>query len=143
MVLTCLQNEQAMSFKIRNLAANDIRGAFKTMNLDMRQYGSLHMFLHAESIVGSQQVNNNQLNAVIRIGSDFLNNYYEIKIPLRVTPPGNYPNTEAGQKRVWPDSNNLDFDIQDLVQLKIRRNNQTFEILPVTTRRGLEIKALL
>lgn len=121
--INLLQNEQAMSYKIRNLATNDIRAAFKTMNLDMRQYGSLHMFAHAESVVGSQPINNNQLNAVIRIGSDFLNNYYEIKIPLRVTPPGNYPNTDAGQRAVWPDSNNLDFNIQDLVQLKIRRNN--------------------
>jgi cell surface protein SprA len=126
--INLLQNEQAMSYKIRNLAVNDIRGAFKTMNLDMRQYGSLHMFVHAESVVGSQPLNNNQLNAVIRIGSDFLNNYYEIKIPLRVTPPGNYPNTEAGQRTVWPDSNNLDFNIQDLVQLKIRRNNTTQNI---------------
>ncbi|MGI8635697.1 MAG: cell surface protein SprA, partial [Segetibacter sp.] len=126
--INLLQNEQAMSYKIRNLPANDIRAAFKTMNLDLRQYGSLHMFVHAESIVGSQPINNNQLNAVIRIGSDFLNNYYEIKIPLRVTLPGNYPNTDAGQRRVWPDSNNLDFDIQDLVQLKIRRNNKTQNI---------------
>jgi cell surface protein SprA len=128
--INLLQNEQAMSFQIRNLATNDVRAVFKTMNLDMRQYGALHMFVHAESAPSTiaQPVNNNQLNAVIRIGSDFLNNYYEIKIPLRVTPPGNYPNTDAGQRKVWPDSNNLDFNIQDLVQLKIRRNNKSMNI---------------
>ena len=120
-----LQNEQAMSFQIRNLATNDTRAAFKTMNLDMRQYGRLNMFVHAESVPNSPTIKDNQLNAVIRLGSDFLNNYYEIKIPLRVTLPGSYPNTDAGQLRVWPDSNNLDLNIQDLVQLKIRRNNNT------------------
>jgi cell surface protein SprA len=121
--INLLQNEQAMSYQIRNLQTNDIRAAFKTMNLDMRQYGKLNMFIHAESVVGSQPVNDNQLNAVVRIGNDFLNNYYEIKIPLRVTKPGNYSNTELDQRKVWPDSNNLDFNIQDLVQLKVHRNS--------------------
>jgi len=126
--INLLQNEQAMSYQIRNLQTNDIRASFKTMNLDMRQYGRLNMFIHAESVVGSQPVNDNQLNAVIRIGNDFLNNYYEIKIPLRVTKPGNYFNTDLDQRKVWPDSNNLDFDIQDLVQLKVRRNSKVQNI---------------
>ncbi len=126
--INLLQNEQAMSYQVRNLQTNDIRAAFKTMNLDMRQYGKLDMFIHAESVVGSQPVNDNQLNAVIRIGSDFLNNYYEIKIPLRITKPGNYSNTDAGQRKVWPDSNNLNLNIQDLVQLKVRRNSKILDI---------------
>ena len=126
--INLLQNEQAMSYQIRNLQTNDVRAAFKTMNLDMRQYGRLNMFIHAESVVGSQPINDNQLNAVVRIGNDFLNNYYEIKIPLRVTKPGNYSNTDADQRKVWPDSNNLDFNIQDLVQLKIRRNSNIQDI---------------
>ncbi len=121
--INLLQNEQAMSFKIRSLAAGDARAVFKTMNLDMRQYGKLSMFVHAESAIGTSTIVDNQLSAVIRIGQDFLNNFYEVRIPLRVTPPGNYPNTDAGQRRVWPDSNNLDFNIQDLVQLKLRRNS--------------------
>jgi cell surface protein SprA len=126
--INLLQNEQAMSYQIRNLQTNDIRAAFKTMSLDMRQYGRLNMFIHAESVVGSQPVKDNQLNAVIRIGNDFLNNYYEIKIPLTVTKPGNYSNTDADQRKVWPDSNNLDLNIQDLVQLKVRRNSRNPDI---------------
>ena len=117
-----LQNEQAMSFQISQLQGKNTRAAFKTMNLDMRQYGKLDMFVHAESKVKSRPINDNQLNAVIRIGSDFINNYYEIKIPLRITKPGNYANTDADQLKVWPDSNNLNLNVQDLVQLKLRRN---------------------
>ena len=123
-----LQNEQAMSFKIRGLNTNETRAAFKTMNLDMRQYGKLNMFVHAESAIGSQRIKNSQLNAVIRIGNDFLNNYYEVKIPLQVTEPGNYSNSEDDKRKVWPDSNNLDFNVQDLVQLKIRRNTDPSRI---------------
>lgn len=126
--INLLQNEQAMSFQIRHLGTNDIRAAFKTMNLDMRQYGTLNMFVHAESVPGSQPINNNQLNAVIRIGDDFQNNFYEIKIPLTVTRPGTYPNTDVGQRSVWPDSNILNFDLQELVQLKMRRNKNVQNI---------------
>jgi len=122
--INILQNEQAMSFQIRNLPTGESRGVFKTMNLDMRQYGKLNMFVHAESVPNSTSLYNSQLRAVVRIGQDFLNNYYEIKIPLQVTPAGRYVNDDAGQRRVWPDSNSLDFDIQDLVQLKDRRNQQ-------------------
>ena len=120
-----LQNEQAMSFKLRDLRYDDARGAFKTMNLDMRQYGRLSMFIHAESVDLTSPIVDNQLHAIVRIGNDFLNNYYEVRIPLKVTPTapaGGYQNTEAAQKIVWPEANNLDFDIQDLVQLKVRRN---------------------
>ncbi len=117
-----LQNEQAMSFQIRGLDKNEIRGAFKTLNLDMRQYGKLNMFIHAERLKNGGLLVDTQLTAVIRIGNDFANNYYEVKIPLKVTPPNQYPNTEEGKKSVWPDSNNLDLDLQQLVQLKAQRN---------------------
>ncbi|HEX8462710.1 MAG TPA: cell surface protein SprA, partial [Segetibacter sp.] len=117
-----LQNEQAMSFRIRGLGKGKTRAAFKTMNLDMRQYGRLNMFVHAENVIGSAPLRSKDLNAVIRIGNDFLNNYYEVKIPLQITPQGVYSNSEDDKRKVWPDSNNLDFNVQDLVQLKIRRN---------------------
>jgi len=116
-----LQNEQALSMQVRNLANGDARATFKTLNIDMRQYGKLSMFAHAESIVGQTAVKDNELNLVMRIGQDFLNNYYEIKIPLKITPPGRYSN--AQNEIVWPTANNLDFSLQDLVNLKLNRNN--------------------
>ncbi len=115
------QNEQAMSLKISNLLSGDARGVFKTMNLDIRQYGKLSMYVHAESVPGQRPVRDNELNAIIRIGQDFLNNYYEIKIPLKVTPPGNYPRGQ--EDKVWPAENNLDFSLRSLIDLKLTRNN--------------------
>ncbi len=118
--INILQNEQAMSLQVRDLANGDARGVFKTFNLDMRQYGKLSMFVHAESIIGQRVVADGDLNAVIRIGQDFLNNYYEVKVPLKVTPPKQYAKGE--EEKVWPPENNLDFDLQDLIQIKTRRN---------------------
>jgi cell surface protein SprA len=113
-----LQNEQSMSLKIKNLASGDSRGVFKDFNLDLRQYGELSMFIHAESVPGQTPVLDSQLVAVIRLGSDFLSNYYEVRIPLAVT----QPNPSATPAEVWPTANNLDFELSQLVTLKLHRD---------------------
>src|SRR3954464_12953885 len=81
------------------------------------------MFIHADCAVG-QTVNDGEFNAVIRIGQDFLNNYHEVKIPLKITQPSSTATTE----QIWPDSNNLDILLNDLVQLKLRRNSSSWSV---------------
>jgi len=110
-------NEQSLSVQVCDLLQHDARGVFKTMNLDMRQYGKLSMFIHAESVPGQQQLADGDLAAVIRIGNDFSGNYYEIKIPLKITPPGT-----TDSLLIWPEANYLDFSLDELTQLKTRRN---------------------
>ncbi len=118
-----LQNEQSMALQVSNLREGDARSVFKTTNLDLRYYGKLSMFAHAESIAktGITPIKDGDLNLVVRIGQDFTNNFYEIKVPLKVTPAGTYTNAEADQ--VWPTANNLDFNLQELIDMKLRRNN--------------------
>ena len=41
-------NEQSLSVQICDLPQEHSRGVFKTMNMDMRQYGKMRMFIHAE-----------------------------------------------------------------------------------------------
>lgn len=115
-----LQNEQSMSLKLSNLAQGESRAVFKTLNLDLRQFGQMSMFIHAESVdsLAQQPIHDNDMTAVIRIGQDFLNNYYEIRIPLKVT----LPKTTATAAEIWPVDNNLEIVLNDLVQLKLRRN---------------------
>ncbi|MEP6748782.1 MAG: cell surface protein SprA, partial [Bacteroidota bacterium] len=113
------QNEQAMSLQICNLAQNDARGVFKTFNLDLRQYGTLSMFIHAEGSGAVDPLQPNSLVAVVRLGSDFVSNYYEIKIPLTKTP---YNTTDPNI--IWPAQNELALSLQRLIQLKVRRNTR-------------------
>jgi cell surface protein SprA len=120
--INLLQNEQALSMQICGLASNDTRGVFKTLNLDLRQYGRLQMFIHAESVAGATRLRNNDLQAVIRIGNDFINNFYEIKIPLRIT---GTTTDQFKDSLVWPSSNELDLELNRLTLLKIKRNNST------------------
>ena len=112
------QNEQSMSLQICNLPLNDARGVFKTFNLDLRQYGTLSMFVHAEGRGAADPLQAGALEAVIRLGNDFVSNYYEIKIPLTKT---DYGTTDPN--RIWPTQNELSLSLQRLVQLKVRRNN--------------------
>jgi cell surface protein SprA len=112
-----LLNEQAMSLQICGLLPGEARGVYKNTNYDLRRYGTMDMFIHAESR-GSPNIDSNyQLAAVIRIGSDFINNFYEVRIPLIITPWGSLLVTD-----IWPDSNNLNLNLQRLVQLKEDRN---------------------
>src|SRR5450432_1858718 len=114
-----LLNEQSMSLQICGLLPGDARGVYKNTNLDLRRYGKMDMFIHAESRggPGADSIKNNQLSAVIRIGSDFISNFYEIRIPLEITP---WFTTNPAV--IWPDSNNLNLNLQRLVQLKMDRN---------------------
>lgn len=112
-----LMNEQSLSLKLNSLKEKSTCGVFKTMNLDLRQYGRLSMFVHAEETLFQGFILDKDLNAVIRIGNDFVSNYYEVRIPLKITKWG-----ATDSLAIWPAENNLDFDIQELVRLKTRRN---------------------
>ncbi|HEU0110894.1 MAG TPA: cell surface protein SprA [Flavisolibacter sp.] len=112
-------NEQSISLRINNLEKDKSRGVFKTMNLDLRQYGRLLMFVHVEDAVKpGTHIQDGDLNALVRIGNDFVSNYYEVKIPLKVTPWG-----ARDSLIIWPAENNLDFDLGILTQLKTKRNS--------------------
>ncbi|MGZ8545398.1 MAG: T9SS outer membrane translocon Sov/SprA, partial [Flavisolibacter sp.] len=113
-----LLNEQSLSLKVANLGKDASRGVFKTLNLDLRTYGQMSMFIHAESSTfPGTNINDDDLNAVIRIGNDFVSNFYEIKIPLKITPYG-----ATDSLAIWPEANNLDFELQRLIRLKMDRN---------------------
>jgi cell surface protein SprA len=119
-----LQNEQALTLQFCNLGKFDGKAVFETFaNRDLRQFRKLQMFIHAEKNQ-TTTLNDDDLTAVIRIGSDFVSNYYEVKIPLKLTPlnTGLNPNSDAYNDTLWIHRNNLDLDLSILTQLKTSRN---------------------
>ena len=120
------QNEQSMTLEVCDLAQGDARGAFQTYsNLDMRQYGNLAMYIHAEADPTDITLADKDLTAVIRIGSDFVNNYYQIRIPLYLTPfsaESLDPNSDAYNDTLWRSINSLDLNLTTLPALKQQRN---------------------
>ena len=125
-----LQNEQSLTLQVCNLAQNDSRAVQQTFaNRDLRQFRKLQMYIHAEenTKVGAGTLRDKDLTAVFRMGTDFVNNYYEIRIPLILTNPlaGSTmdPNSNPYNDTLWNPRNSLEVDLQTLVKLKQARNN--------------------
>ncbi len=119
------QNEQSLSLRVNGtptgtggLEVGDSRAVFKNVDIDMRQYNKLKMFLHAEALPSPTDptpLQNDQMSAFIRFGNDFTNNYYQVEIPLKITPEGGNPKPED----IWPELNEINLPTKLLTQLKI------------------------
>ncbi len=116
------QNEQSLSIRVGTLTdyglePGDSRAVFKNESIDMRQYKKLRMFLHAEALappVDNNPLQDNEMVAFMRFGGDFVDNFYQVEIPLKTTQYGN--NTPNG---VWPDANQMDISLALLTKLKV------------------------
>ncbi|CAN5501796.1 cell surface protein SprA [soil metagenome] len=111
-------NEQSLSLSVCNLEDGDARGAFKTLQLDLRSYKKLKMFVHAEASEVEDALKDGDLTAFVRVGNDFTENYYEYEIPLKVTPWGT-----TDPEIIWPEQNLLELDLDKFVNLKLSRND--------------------
>ena len=117
-------NEQSIELRVDNLADGDARAVFKNVNIDIRQYKRLKMDVHAEMIEG-YPLYDDEVTALIRMGTDYTNNYYEYEVPLKLTPHRMYNNnSDADRNAVWPRENLIDIDLEALVDVKIARNKE-------------------
>jgi len=102
------QNEQSLVLEVCELEPRDSKGVFKNINIDMRQYKKLRMFMHAQAgQTGS--LGSGDLVGFIRMGNDLTQNYYQIELPLEV-------NNGSAREDVWPNEINLELDV--LQQIK-------------------------
>jgi len=121
------QNEQSLSLRvykkspeisgIGGLEPKDSRAVFKNVNVDMRQYKKLRMFLHAEALednVSNDRLKDNEMVAFIRFGNDFTENFYQVEMPLKVTPHG-----ASTPEAIWPAENEIELPLSLLTKLKI------------------------
>ncbi|GAA0717173.1 cell surface protein SprA [Aquimarina litoralis] len=109
------EDERSLALTVNDLQPNDGRGVYKNLNVDMRQYENLEMFLHAENLPQQTSLIDNELVAFIRMGNDFTNNFYQIELPLEVTEA-----TAAAPRAedVWPLNNRLSLPLSFLQQIK-------------------------
>ena len=117
-------NEQALALNVCNLTDGDARSAFKNMSLDVRNYKKLQMFIHGEAPTNtSVPLKDNDLTVFVRLGTDYIDNYYEYEIPLKLTPPGFYNGENSNdQALVWPEANNMVLEFEKLQEAKQQRN---------------------
>jgi cell surface protein SprA len=112
-------NEQSIKLTVDGLVDGDARGVFKNVALNLVNYGRIKMFFHAQN-------NGNQgdsATAFLRLGTDMIDNYYEVEVPLVFTPRGSTdPNV------IWPEENNIDMEFADLYALKKLRDKGDLNI---------------
>ncbi len=129
-----LQNEQSLAINVCNLMDGDARAIYRNINFDMRFYDRIKMFVHAEDVVGSgRNVVEGDLAFFMRIGSDYEENYYEYEIPLTLSSTDDLGTDNASDQfinEVWRIENEINFDLRDLIDLKIARND--IAGLPIT-----------
>lgn len=125
-------NEQSLVLDVCNLQDGFSKFAFRYLDLDIRQYKRLKMFAHAETGDPNQVLNNGDVSVVLRLGTDFQSNYYEYEVPLQVTQPG-----QNSPELVWPESNEIDLQLDKLIDAKQNRNRQT-----VSPNSGVSINSL-
>jgi cell surface protein SprA len=106
------QNEQSLVVNTCKLEPEDSRAVYKNINVDMRQYKKLRMFIHAEEGTSPGLADGDAVG-FIRMGNDFTQNYYQIEIPLEVSPEGSISETA-----VWPDVNEINLPIEVLAKIK-------------------------
>ncbi|HTA83800.1 MAG TPA: cell surface protein SprA [Bacteroidia bacterium] len=117
------ENEGSLALQLCNLQDGDARAVYKNVQLDLRAYKNLQMFIHCESADPVHLLKDGDVTAFIRLGSDFTSNYYEYEVPLQVTPKGTYNTNNAGdQSAVWPDANQMNIDISKLENAKLARD---------------------
>ena len=115
------QNEQSLLVRIKDLAPGETRAVFKNTSYDMRMFNKLKMFVHAESIPGLPDTDDNDLTAILRLGSDTDDNFYQLEIPLRITESG-----EISADSIW--KNDFDTQLKELGKLKLERLSTTVPV---------------
>ena len=111
-------NEQSLVLEICNLQDGDARAAYRNVQFDVRTYKKLKMFVHAEEVI-SNTLENHELTMFVRLGTDFVDNYYEYELPMDVTDWNN----NAPAEDIWPSSNDIEIIFDDLIDLKKERNS--------------------
>lgn len=111
-------NEQSLALEVCNLEDGDSRAAFRNVNVDMRSYKKLKMFIHAETDNEFQDLKYGDVTVFIRLGSDFNQNYYEYEIPVNFTEW-----FSALDDEIWPESNDMIIEFEKLRNAKATRNS--------------------
>lgn len=124
-------NEQSLQVCVDDLEDGDARAVFKNISMDLFNYGRIKMYLHANSY--SQDT---VITAFLRLGTDFDQNFYEIEIPLYISRDlSNTPDPDE----VWPAENEIDLALDELYQLKARRDRENIPLTEFYPRNGLQV----
>jgi cell surface protein SprA len=111
-------NEQSLRLTVTDLDNMNARASYKNVTFNLLNYKRLNMYIHAET--PDPKTKDGDMNAFLRLGTDFTQNYYEIEVPLYFSSPGN-----GDPNEVWRNENGIDIAIDDLINTKLDRDRNT------------------
>jgi len=112
-------NEQSLRLTVTDLDNLNARAAYKNVSYNLLNYKQLNMFIHAET-PQSNPAANGDMNAFLRLGTDFTENYYEIEVPLYFSAPN-----DPDPFEVWRPENTIQMQIDDIINVKLARDRAT------------------
>ncbi|MCP4459269.1 MAG: cell surface protein SprA [Cytophagales bacterium] len=120
-------NEQSLQMCVEDLENGDGRAAFKTLTeLDLINYDRIEMFLHAHAYKNDNP-QDGDVNAFVRFSTDNTKHYYEIEIPLVMTPLG-LSSGSGNERAIWPLENEINLEIDLLKAVKVERDRWNIDI---------------
>jgi cell surface protein SprA len=122
-----LQNEQSVTLKVNELPANKARAIYKNISIDLRRFKKLKMFMHLQKNQRALAISDDDFSAIIRLGTDLNDNYYQIELPLKVSSNGKSPID------IWPEANNLEAFLETFGAVKLERDKADFSITDLYT----------
>lgn len=117
-------NEQSLKICVEDLEDGDARAVYKEVSQDLVNYGRLKMFFHAEQYK-NDMVNDDEMTGFLRLGLDQTSNYYEIEVPLKITPDNAAPYLDTD---VWPEENEINIALNELYGVKAARNGSDVNV---------------
>lgn len=115
-------DEEAVALSFENLSKDQGTAVFHNpIPWDLRHYRTLSLFAHLET---EETLRTGDIELFVRIGSDFTDNFYEVRLPLSETPIADYTHLSPAElgAAVWPDENRLSVDLALLPALKQERD---------------------
>lgn len=121
-----LANEQSLRLVVEDLRGGDVKLIKRgyPMGLNLTNYSNMRMFVHGEGYS-----NRDDIELIVRLGSDMENNYYEYRQPI--TPSDTLHSFSTGSRNasredldmIWmPDENSMNLVLGALNELKQLRN---------------------
>ena len=116
------QNEASMTLKAKFKGGSVSKAIFKNVNLDLRRYKKLEMFVSAQNLLDkmSSALDENT-KLFVRLGSDYTDNYYEYEIPLKYTSSSAVTDAE-----IWPTDNKIDLNTDFFTDAKKLRDSENY-----------------
>jgi cell surface protein SprA len=125
------QDENSLALNFSNLQDSCQVAIHKVTELDLTFYEEMELFVHLEATKNGREVTEEDIGDLavfVRLGKDFEQNYYEYELPLTPSQLLLLPTGDQNAQTVWPDTNVVNFNFEEMTDLKKERaaQNGTF-----------------